>query len=81
MGVDRQRGAIFLVIFRQVGIGLGKLRNFELLGMGEKYCWLYDCIDISLRNIVNFLQFADVSHKFRHVGRACGRVFGQLDII
>ena len=33
MGVDRRRGAIVLVIFGWVGLGVGELQNFELVGM------------------------------------------------
>ena len=35
LGVDRQCGDIVLVIFRQVGIGIGKLWDLELVGVGK----------------------------------------------
>ena len=81
LGVDRRHGSIVLVVFRRVGFGIGKLQNFELVGVVEKHHWLCDCVDISLRNLVNFLQFADVSCEVQRVGRASGQVFSQIDII
>ena len=72
MGVDRRRGAIVLVVFRRVGLGIGKLRNFDLVGVDEKHCWSCDYVDLSLRDLVHHLHFSDVSHKVRSVGRDRG---------
>ena len=35
MGVDRRRGAIFLVVLRRVGLGIFKLRKFNIVNAGE----------------------------------------------
>ena len=40
--------------------------------MGEKHRWLDDVIELSLRDLVNRLQFADVSLEVQRVGRARG---------
>ena len=37
MGADQWRGAIVLEVFGRFGIGIGKLRNFELIGVEEKH--------------------------------------------
>ena len=39
MGVDRRRGAIVLEFFGRVGLDVGKIQNFELVGVGEKHRW------------------------------------------
>ena len=61
LGVDRQHGAILLVVFWRVGLGIVMLCNFELIDAGEKHRWLFDCNKISLRNLVHFLPFSDLS--------------------
>ena len=43
-----RHGAIVLEVFRWVGIGVGKLHNFELVGVGEKHGWSDYGVDISL---------------------------------
>ena len=48
MGVDRRRGAIVLVVFRQVSLSIGELWNFELVGVVEKHCWSCDFVELSL---------------------------------
>ena len=57
-----------MVVLQQVGLGIGELWNFELVGVIEKHCWSCDCVEIALRDLVHFLQFADVSHEDWHVG-------------
>ena len=37
LGVDRQRDAIVLEVFKWVSLGVGEIRNFELGGVGEKH--------------------------------------------
>ena len=39
MGAKRQHGAIVLEIFGWVDLGFDKLRNFELIGVGEEQLW------------------------------------------
>ena len=72
LGFNRKRGAIVLEVFRQVGLGVGELQNFELVGGGEKYRWLDDGVDLYLRYLVHCFQFANVSLEVRRVGRSCG---------
>ena len=48
---------------------------------GENQRWSCDCVNFSLRDLVHFLQFTDLSRKVRRVGRARGWFFGRLDII
>ena len=72
LGVDRQRGAIFLVVFRRVGLGIGEVQKFELLGVVEKYRWSNDGVNISLQDLLHCFHFSDMSLKVRHVGKASG---------
>ena len=69
LGVDRRCGAIVLVIFRRVGLGIVKLWNFELVDVGENHRWLCDFDELILCNLVHFLQFFDVSREVRRVVR------------
>ena len=61
LGIDRRRGAIVLVVFWRVGLGIVKLCNFELIDVEENHRCLFDCGKIAFRDLVHFLQFADVS--------------------
>ena len=72
LGADRRRGAIVLVIFRQVSLSLGELQNFEPIGVGENHQWLCDCVKLALCCLVRLLQFTDVYCKVWRVGRSCG---------
>ena len=38
-GCFRRRGAIVLVVFGRVGVGIGELRIFELVDVVEKHRW------------------------------------------
>ena len=48
MGANRRRGAIVLEVLGRVGIGVSKLWNFKLVGVGEKHHWSDNGIDLSL---------------------------------
>ena len=47
LGAERQRGAIVSVVFDQVGIVFGKLRRFEIVGLGEELCRSDDGVNLS----------------------------------
>ena len=70
--VDWRRVTILLVVFGQVCLGVGELRNFELFGVGEKHRWSGDGVDVSFQDLVCCLQFSDVPRKVQRVGRARG---------
>ena len=53
LGVDQQRGVIVLEVFRRAVLGVGKLLNFELVGVGGKHCWSEDGVNISLQDLVS----------------------------
>ena len=72
LGVDPRCGAIVLLVFWRVGLGIGEIWNFELFGVGENHHWSCDCVELALCNLVRLLQFYDVSCKVRRVGRARG---------
>ena len=42
LGSKWRYGAILLAIFDPVGIGLGEVRNFDLVGVGEEHRWSDD---------------------------------------
>ena len=46
LGAKRRRVAIVLVVFSRVGLGVGKIRNLELVGVSEEYRWLDDGVDL-----------------------------------
>ena len=46
LGADQRRGAIVLEVFGKVSIGVGELRNFELVSVGEEYRWLNNGVDL-----------------------------------
>ena len=81
LDVDRRRGAIVLVVFRRVGLGIVELWKFELINLGEKHHWSCEFENIYLYNLVHLLQFTDISLEVRRIGRARGQFFGRLDII
>ena len=68
LGAYQQRGAIVLEVFGQVSLGVSKLRNFNLVGVGEKFRWLDNGVDLSLRELLHCFQFSDVSFEIRCVG-------------
>ena len=68
MCVDCRHGAIVLVVFQRVGLGIVKLWKFELANAGKNYRWLREFENISLCDLVHFLQFTDMSREVRHVG-------------
>ena len=81
MSVNWRCGAIVLVAFRQAGLGIIKLWNFELVNVGKKHHWLCNFFKLTLCDLVHFLQIGDVSREVWRVGRARGWVFSRLDII
>ena len=81
LGVHRRRGAIVLVVFWRVCLGIVELWNSELVNAGEKHLCSSKLDEISLCNLVHFLQFTDVYLEVRYVCWDCGWVFGQLNII
>ena len=80
MGADRQPSAIVLVVFVWGGLVVGYIRGVNLIGLVEDLLWLKKKPELDCGNLVHLLKFADVSCRFRCVGRARGQVFGQLDI-
>ena len=69
---DQWHGSIILEVFGRVGLGVSKLCNFELVGVGEKHRWSDDGVDIFLQNLVHHLQFSDVPLEVRRIGQARG---------
>ena len=61
--IEQQQDAIVLVVLRRYGLSIGKLRDFGLVGVGEKHCWLGDCVDLSLQDLLHCLQFYDEPRK------------------
>ena len=39
MGVDQRHGAIVLVVFRRVGLGIVELWEFDLINVVENHRW------------------------------------------
>ena len=72
LGVGRRSGAIVLEVFGRVGLNIGELRNFELVGVGENHRWPGNVVDLSFRELTHFLQLADVPREVRRVGWARG---------
>ena len=72
LGVDRRRGAIVLVVFRRISLGIVEFWKFEFFNTGENHRWSCDFNMLALYNLVNLLQFSDVSCEVRRVGRASG---------
>ena len=72
LGADWRHVTIFLEFFGQVSLGAGEIRNFELVGVGEKRHWSENGVDISFQDLVHNFEFADVSLKVRRIGRARG---------
>ena len=75
LGEDRRNGAIVLEVFWCVGLGIVELWKYELVNTGENNCWLYNFDELTLCNIVYFLQLYDMFREVRYVGWDCGRVF------
>ena len=48
MRSDRRHGNIVLEVFGWVGLVVGEIWNFELVGVGEEHRWLDDGANISL---------------------------------
>ena len=53
IGSDRCRRSIILNIFGWVSLGVGKLRNFELVGVGEYHHWSDSGDDLSHSYLVH----------------------------
>ena len=68
LGAKRWRGTIVLVVFGQIGISVGELRNFGLVGVGGYHGWLDYGVDILYQYLIHPLQFFYVSHKVRRDG-------------
>ena len=73
---DRPRGAIVLEVLGRVGLSVGELCNFELVGVGENHCWSEDGVNLSLQEFLHSFQFDGVPLKFRRVGQTRGYFFG-----
>ena len=63
------------MVFGRVGLGVSKLWNLELVGVGEEHYWSDDSVDILYQDLVHFFQFADVSREVQRDGRYFGKVF------
>ena len=48
MSADKRHGAIILEFFGTVGLSVGKLWDFELVGVVKNYRWSDHGVDISL---------------------------------
>ena len=72
MDVDWRRGAIVLVVFWKVGLGIVELWKFELFNAGENHHWSCEFDKLALCDLVHLLHFVDVSLEVRRVGQACG---------
>ena len=59
-------------VFGRFGRSVVKLRNFKLVGVGEKHRLLYDGVNLPLQYLVHSLRFAGVPPEFRRVGQYCG---------
>ena len=70
--VDWQRGTIALVVFGRVGLGVGKIWNFELVGVEENHRWSCDGVDISFRDLVHHLNFSDLPRKVWRASQSRG---------
>ena len=81
LGVDPRCGAIVLLVFWRVGLGIGEIWNFELFGVREKRRWSCNGVGISFQDLLHFLQLYDVPREVRRVGQDHGQVFSQIDII
>ena len=57
LGVDQRRGAIVLVVFRRVGIGIFELWKFKFVNAGEKDRWSCKFDELALCEHVHLLQF------------------------
>ena len=77
MGAERRRGAIVLVVFGQVGIRIGELRNFEISDVVEEKHWLDYGVYLFYQDLLHRFQFADVSRKVWRDGQSRGQVSGQ----
>ena len=51
MGAERRHGEIVLVIFGQVGLDVGNIRNLELVGVVEEHRWSDDGVDILYQDL------------------------------
>ena len=60
------------MFFGQVSLGIGELRNSELIDVGEKHRWLCDGVNLSLQYLLHRLQFAGVPREVWRVGLDCG---------
>ena len=56
------------MVFQRVGLGIVELWNFELVNAGENHRWLCEFDKLALRDLVHFIQFADMPHKVRRAG-------------
>ena len=63
LGVKRHHGVVVLGFFGWVGLGVDKLCNFELVGLGGENIWSDDDVDFLYLDLVHCFQFADVSRE------------------
>ena len=80
MGAEKRRGAIVLVVFGQVGLRIGELWNFELIGVGEEHCWSEYSVDLLYQYLIHCFQFSDVFPELRRDVQFYGRVSGRLNV-
>ena len=67
-----------LVVYWQVGLGIFKLWNFELVNGGEKYLRSCEFDKLALWNLVHFLHFFDVSCESRVLAELVGAFLVKL---
>ena len=72
MGAERRHGEIVLVIFGQVGLDVGNIRNLELVGVVEEHRWSDDGVDLLYQDLLHHFQFDNASRKVRRDSCARG---------
>ena len=75
LDAERRCGAIVLVFFGHIGFDIGKLRNFELVGVSEEHRWPDDGVGILYKGLVHCFQFSVVSREVWRDGQYGGQVF------
>ena len=55
---------IISVIFGWGGLIVVDIHRVDLVGLGEDLCWLEKIHELGCSNLVNLLEFTDVSHNF-----------------
>ena len=81
LGTMWWRITIVSVVFIRGGLITGELCRVNLVRLGEDLRWLSKLLDIYCGNLVNILEFMDVSLKLRQYGQDHGQFFARLNII